>query len=252
MYPHHETEGTLSDEHVKVFLRREHNTQAVARARHDAALTLEAAVLRSPGPGLGRPVRLTHNSLLETYRTVTPLIDRLLGRSTMMPVHVMPVRDMGDAAGQYWVSRGFFRIEKPRGVIRIKTPAMTNILPYLLAHEYTHHHQHEKGAELSDSFSEGHATMTAIRAILDWSPDEDARCLAAALRKIHLDFAIQYLENDLLSRVMSQSLNESHKQQGRAGLLDYHLGSALFAIAEAKHGPGIYAEALRNPRAVLE
>ncbi len=60
--------------------------------------------------------------------------------------------------------------------------------------------------------------------------------------------------SSILNRSQDEKIIEAHEKHRyySTSCEVYGLGDALFAIAEAKHGPGIYAEALRDPRVVLE
>ena len=127
----------------------------------------------------------------------------------------------------------------------------------VLAHEYAHHvlYQHRISGKFiwnnNRTFDEGFVRgvqrqfVRAYARDIDYAPEDDYyyRYLDE-LHQVH-----RWIADNTGAAPLAPhpELSIERRVFGK-----HALGHALFAIAEAKHGPGIYAEALKNPRVVLE
>ena len=195
---------------------------------------------------------------------VKPFVDAFLERSSAAPVFVRGIRN-SDELPQNTIA--IYRLDTfdlaayRRGTIIVGMDLQGTCAEGILSHEYAHHHQEDCGIlknfdmqsrsdiDAARIFGEGHATGVEFTVWRALNPPELP--------------LIEYEQLAYLSPVAEILVNIKLRQEGSASqphltsaiLSDekrFCLGHALFAIAEAKHGPGIYAEALRNPRVVLE
>jgi len=208
-------------------------------------------------PGIG----MLRKSL---YETITPFVDGFLKRSSTTPVFIRNARvndDLPPTAKAVYRTENNFSMVQPRRTIIVGKDFCGYQPEEVLSHEYAHHHQEEceffTGLKMqstperfvSHTFKEGHAVgveFAALRALI-----QPKLPLVEAEQLVYLYPAARLLENMKLNHQKFTSDSNSEPSL----LLHEHtyiLGHALFAIAELKHGPSIYAESLRNPRVVLE
>ena len=128
----------------------------------------------------------------------------------------------------------------------------------MLGHELSHHlvrTTHNIPHEDYSAFLEGHA-IGVEEHLLREDAVRHVSTTHAALRFIRLQDLMQMYAtildrtgtpDEMFSTISGQIFGIT----GRAHDPPYGIGHALFAIAELKHGPGIYAESLREPRVVL-
>jgi len=116
------------------------------------------------------------------------------------------------------------------------------------AHEYTHHIQNVYGIEYKTHslFCEGQARGVERQMA-------SARGNKRMLEVFNAAYADDHISRPHLEIILQKGTVSATKGMDKLFWENRHmLGNILFTIAELKHGPGIYAEALRDPRVVLE